>query len=65
MNRQMIEDEIVRRGIKRGWLAEQLEIHPTTLRRFLSGKTMLAGEKLLKLLEILKLNPETLKKKAS
>lgn len=65
MNRQKIEITIKKRGLKKGWVAEQIKVHPSTLKRFLTGKTMLNGEALIELCRILKLDPESLNKKAS
>ena len=65
MNRALIRSEIENMGFRRVWLAGQIGVHPTTLNRFLSGKTMLGSEALMELLSILKLKPEALLKKAS
>ena len=65
MNLQTIEQQIKIKGLKKGWVAEKIGIHPVTLRRFLKGDTELKLEKLAKLLEVLDLKFEALMKKAS
>ena len=65
MNLLKVRKEIERRGLKQRWLAGQIEVHPNTLSRFLTGKTELGYDSLSKLLEILEIKFETLKKKAS
>lgn len=58
----MIRQEIDKRGIKHRWLAEQIGVHPTTLCRFLTGKTTLGGEAMFNLVQKLELGPDLLKK---
>jgi len=65
MNRTLIRKEIEKLGLRRVWLAAKIGVHPTTLNRFLNGKTVLGSEALMELLTILKLKPEALLKKAS
>lgn len=65
MNRGLIKSRIKTLGLKQVWLAAELNIHQGTLSRFLTGRTMLGGEELVRLLQILNLDTEALKKKAS
>lgn len=65
MNLIMIRDVIEKTGLKHRALAKQIGVHPNTLSRFLTGKTMLGSEALMKLLSILNLKPESLLKKVS
>ncbi|MEN0060019.1 MAG: helix-turn-helix transcriptional regulator [Bdellovibrio sp.] len=58
-----IKKRIEERGLKHRWLADQVGVHPTTLSRFLTGKTNLSNAALKSLLKELKL--EALLKKAS
>jgi transcriptional regulator with XRE-family HTH domain len=64
MNRLKIKEIVKSRGLKICWLADEINVHPTTLGRFLSGKTNLNAEALLKLLRVLNLD-ESQKKRAS
>ena len=65
MDLEKFRNAIQARGMKHRWLAAEIGIHPSTLCRFLKGRTMLGGEALIKLLQVLNLDPEALKKKAS
>ena len=64
MNVQVIEKAIAKNGLKKNWVAEQIGVHPGTLRRFLRGKADLSSAKLIRLLEILDLKLEALVKSA-
>jgi len=65
MNLIKIRQEIEKQGLKHKALARRIDVHPNTLSRFLTGKTVLGTEALLKLLKALNLSTEALMKKAS
>ncbi len=50
-----IKRRIEERGLKHRWLADQMGVHPTTLSRFLTGKTNLSNAALKSLLRQLDL----------
>lgn len=62
MNIEIIRERIKSRGLKGSWIADQLKISRGTLSRFLTGKTILSGDKLLELLNLLGLNLSDVKK---
>ncbi len=65
MNLKAIEDAIKAKGLKKSWVADKIDVHPGTLRRFLRGEIDMGSIKVLKLLEILNLKAEALKDRAS
>ncbi|MBL7545605.1 MAG: helix-turn-helix transcriptional regulator [Bdellovibrionaceae bacterium] len=65
MNLKRIDSAIKQKGLKKTWLAEQIHVHPSTLNRFLSGKTKMGGEALVRLFQILQIDINSLKEKAS
>lgn len=65
MDLELIKSEIRARGLKQRWLANKIEVHPSTLNRFLTGRTIMSGESLIKLLQVLEIDPGNLKPKAS
>ena len=65
MDLERINKTIITLGLKKNKIARKLNIDPSTLSRFLNGHTMLNGEALIELCRILKLDPESLEKKAS
>lgn len=65
MDLRVIKVEIKNRGLKSKWIASEIGIHPSTLSRFLSGRTILSGESLIRLLQMLKIDPASFKQKAS
>lgn len=65
MNLAVIRNKLDDTGKTHKEIAEELGIHPTTLSRFLNGKTELGLESLAKLLKLLNVKFEALIKKAS
>lgn len=65
MNLNLINERIREKGLKKGWVAEQIGVHPCTLRRFLKGETEIGLDSLAKLLKIINLKFESLTQKAS
>lgn len=65
MDLELIKSEIKARGLKQRWLANKIDVHPSTLNRFLTGRTIMSGEALIKLFQLLKIDPASLKTKAS
>lgn len=64
MNIEVIEKRIKQSGLKKSWVAEQIGVHPATLRRFLNGKTELGLEPFARLLTLLNLKLEALMESA-
>lgn len=65
MNLELINRTIKTKGIKKKWLADQMNVHPNTLGYFLKGKTMLGADAFVKLLAILNLDAKSLVKDAA
>jgi ribosome-binding protein aMBF1 (putative translation factor) len=65
MDIQKLRKVIEGRGIKQTWLADQIGVHPSTLNRFLTGRTHMSRAAIKSLLRELNLSEDSLKLRAS
>lgn len=61
MDLELIREVIEQKGLKHRWLADQIGVHPTTLSRFLTGKSKLGNAALKSLCRELNLDAKSLK----
>jgi plasmid maintenance system antidote protein VapI len=65
MDIELIRNKIKARGLKQRWIASEIDVHPSTLNRFLTGRTIMSGEAMIKLFQLLEIDPGLIKIKAS
>lgn len=59
----LLDEEILKSGIKKGYIAKQLEINPVTLSNYISGKRKISLEMTVKLATILNCKVDDLYKR--
>lgn len=65
MELERIRQVIADKGFKHKWLAGQIGVHPSSLSRFLTGKSVISRSAMILLFQVLNIDAETLRKKAS
>ena len=65
MDVKILRECIKKRGLKQTWIAGQLGVHTATLNRYLTGKSLMDQDKIIKLLDLLGLELKVIDKRVS
>lgn len=57
---EKVREMVKKRGLKLGWVAREIGVHPTTLSRWLNGHSVPEATSLMAIARLLEMRPEDL-----